>query len=214
MAIAALHKPLVDAVLEGHGEFRPLSDMAAVTQLGLTLRQQKFRRCGLVYRVTVRAGDVIQGVRRGTNVRPVEAVRMTTKTGIQSRLRTKLSKSNDSRLSAMRLNVCLGRPMTTLTTGVGRFFFSDRNTLEMRIFVELEPYVGVAGFTGIAADVSIFWWIGFRRVRALGGYRNKDEKRKRLKNAAGSPLNSKRVVSTFHSLYATASHTALSLSSC
>ena len=139
---------------------------------------------------------------------------MTTKAGIQSRLRTKLSKSNDSRLSAMRLNVCLGRPMATLAAGVGRFFFPNRDTFEMRVLVELEPYVGVAGFTGIAADVSIFWWNGFRRVRALGGHRNKDEKGERLKKAAGNPLDGRRVVSTFHSLYATASHTALSLSSC
>jgi hypothetical protein len=106
---------------------------------------------------------------------------MTTKTGVQRRLRTKLSKGNDGRLSSMRLNVCLGRPMATFAAGVGRLFFADRNTLEMWILVELEPYVGVAGFTGITADVSIFWWIGFRRVRALGGRRDKHEKRERLK---------------------------------
>jgi hypothetical protein len=139
---------------------------------------------------------------------------MTTKTGVQRRLRTKLSKSNDGCLSAVRLNVRLGRPMTAFAAGVGRLFFADRNTLEMRILVELEPYVCVTGFTGIAADVSIFWRIGFRRVRALGGRRNKDEKREHLKKSAGSPLDGMRVVSTFHSLYATVSHTALSLSSC
>jgi hypothetical protein len=200
MAITALHKSLVDAVLERHGEFRPLRDMAAVTQLGLALRQQKFRGCGLVDRVTVSTGNAIQRVWRRTNVRPVEAIRMTTKTGVQRRLRTKLSEGDDGRLSSMRLNVCLGRPMTALAAGVGRFFFADRNTLEMRILVELEPYVGVAGFTGIAADVTIFGWIGFRRVRAFPGRRDKNEKRGRLKKAVGSPLNCMRVVSTFHNL--------------
>jgi hypothetical protein len=200
MAITALHKSLVDTVLEGHGEFRPLRNMAAVTQLGLALRQEKFRRCGLVYRVTVSARNAIQRMWRRTNVSPDEAIRVTTKTGVQRRLRTKLSEGDDGRLSSMRLNVRLCRPMATFAAGVGWFFFADRNTLEMRILVELEPYVGVAGFTGIAADVAAFLWIGFRRVRAFPGRRDKNEKRERLKKAVGSPLNCMRVVSTFHNL--------------
>jgi hypothetical protein len=156
MTIAALHKALIDAMLERHGKFRPLGDVAAVTQFRLTLRKQRFGGRRFVYRVTVSTGNVIPRVLRGMDICPVETIRMAAKASVERLFRTKLSEGNDGGLSSMRLNVRLRWTMAALATRVGRFFFSNGNTLEMRILVELEPHVGMAGFAGIAAHVSIF----------------------------------------------------------
>jgi hypothetical protein len=79
----------------------------------------------------------------------------------------------------MSLNVRLSGAMATFATRVGGFFFADSNALEMGIFVELKPYVGVTGFTGIAAHISVFtWgsllWYGLRRLSGLSGNHEKN----------------------------------------
>ena len=43
MAIGAGHEPFVNAMLEGHGELAANVGVAAVTEVGLTLGQKKFR---------------------------------------------------------------------------------------------------------------------------------------------------------------------------
>ena len=53
VAIGALHKALVDAMLKGHGKLRPHRQMARVAKLFLLRRQQKFRGRRSMNRVAV-----------------------------------------------------------------------------------------------------------------------------------------------------------------
>ena len=62
MAIAALHKPFVHAVMEGHGELRLLLQVAGVAKLGLGLDQQEFLGLCVVRRVAGDAAHVILAV--------------------------------------------------------------------------------------------------------------------------------------------------------
>ncbi len=43
VAVRAIHEPFVDAMLEGHGELSANFGVAAVAEIGLFFRQQKFR---------------------------------------------------------------------------------------------------------------------------------------------------------------------------
>jgi hypothetical protein len=45
--------------------------------------------------------------------------------------------------------------MATLATGVLGSFFTGGNTGEMRILVELQPYIGMAGLTGSTSNVVV-----------------------------------------------------------
>ena len=62
VAIRALHEALVDAVLEGHGELRAYGGMAAVTEVGLLLREQEFWRRLAMNGMAICADDVVIGM--------------------------------------------------------------------------------------------------------------------------------------------------------
>ncbi len=51
MAIRTLHGALIHAMLEGHRELRPYLSMAAITKIGLLLREEKFGSGGFMDRV-------------------------------------------------------------------------------------------------------------------------------------------------------------------
>jgi hypothetical protein len=76
MAIAAGHEPFINAMLKGHRKIRSDVGMAAVTQLGLSFRQQKLGRRGLVNRMALCARNVAEGVRGTANVCAHKIVRM------------------------------------------------------------------------------------------------------------------------------------------
>ena len=57
-------------------------------------------------------------------------------------------------------DVQLPGTVTAFAAGIGRSFFSGSNALEMRVFVEPEPDIGVAGLADHASDVSVLCRIG------------------------------------------------------
>ena len=55
----------------------------------------------------------------------------------------------------MRRDVIAARPMASLATGLRGRLFAGRDGFIVRVFVEVQPYVGVTGLTDFAADVTI-----------------------------------------------------------
>ena len=90
---------------------------------------------------------------------------MTAEARVERLLGTQLGKCDDGCLSSVRLHMRLRRPVAPLAACVGRFFFADRNALEVGVLVELKPYVGMARFAGITADVSALLRTGILLIR-------------------------------------------------
>jgi hypothetical protein len=56
----------------------------------------------------------------------------------------------------MSLYVCAPRAVAAFATRVLRSFLPGGDAPEMRILVEFQPYIGMAGFTRRAPDVIVF----------------------------------------------------------
>ena len=76
VAIAAGHKPFIDAMLKRHVELRANIGVAAVTKLRLALGQQKFGRLRFVNGVALGAPNVVTRVDGAVDVRAGETFRM------------------------------------------------------------------------------------------------------------------------------------------
>lgn len=152
VTICAAHEALVDGVFEGHRKLTTDIDMAPIAKLRLNFREQEFRSCGFMYRVTLRARNVVERVRRPSDVGSRKALLMTTQAGIQDLAGPKLREGNNGRLAAVRLDVRFTRSVTTLATRIGRLLFSRSDALEVRILIKSQPHVWMAGFAHRASD--------------------------------------------------------------
>jgi len=101
------------------------------------------------------AGNAILGMRRVANICPGQALGMAAEAGIENLLRRQCREGNDGCFASMRSNVQFAWAVAAFAPGIGRFFLSGGNALEMRVFVEPEPHVGVAGFADHASDEAV-----------------------------------------------------------
>ena len=104
---------------------------------------------------------------------------------VEDRARLELRKSDNRRFAAVRLDVGLRGPVTTLAPGAFGRLFPGSDALEMRILVKLGPNVGVARAAHITAHE------GRTRVRREGSCRLLAETRKpggkKEDGSSGSP---------------------------
>ena len=89
----------------------------------------------------------------------------------------------------------LGRPVTALAPCIGRIIFAARNTLEMRILVELRPDVRMARPAHGASDIA-----GMPRLLAV-----RDGHKYREEESSGNPEGNKNAIafprSFLHDVY-------------
>lgn len=153
VTVRAAHKPFIDPVLEWHGEIRPNIPVARVTEFGLLLCQQRSWFSGLVDRVALRAGDTVQRMRRGMDVRAGQRIGVASQTRIDGLLGSQGKEGNDGRLPAVRGHMVSPGTVTTLAAGILRRLFPAGDASKMRILVKLEPDVRVACFANHASHV-------------------------------------------------------------
>jgi hypothetical protein len=90
VTVRALDNSLVHPVLERHGELSPYVGVTPVAKLRLLLGKKELRSLRFVNGVTVRANDVVIGVRRAANVRARERFPVASEASVQNLTRLKL----------------------------------------------------------------------------------------------------------------------------
>lgn len=160
MAVGALHEARIHGVFKRHRKIGANVGVASVAEFRLGLGQEEFGRLRFVNRMALCAGDVIQRMGRMADICARKRIGVTAQACIQYLLRRELREGNNGRLASVRGNMRLTGSMATFASGIGRRFFSGSNALEMRVFVEPEPDIGVAGLAYHASDVSVLCRIG------------------------------------------------------
>lgn len=174
MAVRALDRAFVNAMLEGHRELRPHGGVTTVTQVRLPARQQKFRCLSFVNRMAIRANDVVHGMRGMANIRPRQRFAMTGEASVQNLPRFQLRERDDGRFAAVRLNVRSARPVTSFAPSFLRWFFPRNQAFEMWILVKPQPYVGMTALADRASYKSIVVR-GFRGITKSGTQQRREK---------------------------------------
>jgi len=143
-------------MLKGHRKIRSDIGMAAVTQLGLSFRQQKLGRRGLVNRVALCARNVVERVRGTANICAHEIVRVALQTGIDGLFRCEVEERDNRRFASVSLDMRGCRPMAALTARVCWFLFTARYAFKVCILVKLEPNIGMTCLTNRTTGVQLF----------------------------------------------------------
>jgi hypothetical protein len=73
----------------------------------------------------------------------------------------------------MSLHMCPSRAVAAFAAGVLGKFLTRSDAPEMRIFVEFQPYVGMAGFTRCTPDVIVFGLLFGSCHECQGNYQRK-----------------------------------------
>ncbi len=155
VAIGASHKSRIHRMLEGHREVGADIRVAPIAEFRLYLCQQELGSRGFMYRVTLSTNNVVLSVRRVADICADEAVGMAPQAGIENLFRGQLRKGNDGCFAPVRRDVQLARAVAALAAGVCGLFLSRSNAFEMRVLVEREPDVWVAGFADHASDKGV-----------------------------------------------------------
>src|SRR5579872_3026275 len=117
MAIAAFHQPFVNAVMEGHGEFRLFLKVAAVAKSRFLGFQQLRCRCRMVCGMAIKTSNIIFLVLRAKEVGMFFSQLMTGKTALARLFALQLGERDDFRNVSTGINVCLAWPMARFTAG-------------------------------------------------------------------------------------------------
>ena len=116
VAVVAFHESLVNTVMEGARELLLCFEMAAVTELRLLFLHQKPAFFGVMWRVAIRAPDVVLQVRGAAKICVLFAILMAIQAaGTHFLCRNVLEGKNLTFVSAS-IDVFLARPMTSLAT--------------------------------------------------------------------------------------------------
>ena len=154
VAVAALHHALVHPVLERHIELRANRSMAFITEVGLRFGEQGFRCPGRVNRMAVGANHAVLRMCRTTNFGSRQSPSHGRKGSCQGPASAPARKMQRSSLShpARQHAPCPARdnPRSLLF----RRFISAGDTFEMRVLVEVQPYVRMARTANIASNIS------------------------------------------------------------
>jgi hypothetical protein len=78
---------------------------------------------------------------------------VTFQAGINRLFRRELKERNDSRFSSMGFDMSTPRTVAALATRVRRFLLPARDTSKMRIFIKIQPNIGMTRFAWRAANI-------------------------------------------------------------
>ena len=155
VAIRTLHEAFVDAVLAGHFELRADAGVASVTQLGPLLGEQKLECWRMMNGMAGSAGDTGQRVLRAAYVGLLKIARVASETGFERfGLRHQGERIRNGGLAAVCGHVRFARPVAAFTASAAGRQIARRYAFEMRVLIEVQPDVGMAGLAGAAAHVS------------------------------------------------------------
>ena len=115
--------------------------------------------------VALRARDIIQRVLRSPNVCSRKTLRMAAQAGVEDLAGSKLRECNNRRLPAMRGDMGLPWTMTSLAACIFRLLFAGSDALEMRVLIEPEPNIRVAGLTNHASHKPVRAAIGGQETK-------------------------------------------------
>lgn len=101
---------------------------------------------------------------------------MTTQTRVENLFGRELRKGLDSRFATMRLHVGPSRAVAAFAPGVLGSFLTRSDAPEMRILVEFQPHIGMAGFTRCAPDVIVFGLLLSSRDQRQGEYERESQR--------------------------------------
>jgi len=163
VAVAALHHPFIDSVVEGPSKLLLRLEMAAVTELRRLLLHQELAFFGVMRRVAVDATYVVLQVRRPRVVAVLLSVRVASQAAFADFLGRGILECKDLRLIAATIDVCFPWTVTRLASmPLWTFFGIQRSHIVRRIFIRLVKTLGwhvlVAGLAPLGTDVE-------RRVR-------------------------------------------------
>jgi hypothetical protein len=144
MAIRAVHKSLVDPVLERHGELRADISVARVAKLRLPARQQELGYRRSVNGVARSADDIRITMRRTTDVRTCELTSVTAQTIIKRLSWAYLRERDDGRFAPTRFYVRLAGSVTAFAARFLRRAIAGRDRTVMRVLIEVQSDVGMA----------------------------------------------------------------------
>ena len=153
VAVRAFHHAFIHAMLERHGELRFYGGMAGITKLGLLLREEKLRCFRAMDGMAIRTNHILLGMNAPADVSARNRLRVAAEARVQCFLGTDFRERDDGCLAAVSLDMSLPRPMAAFAAGIFGRFLAVRDALVMRIAKELIPDRGVAGLTGLTADV-------------------------------------------------------------
>lgn len=153
VAIRALHRTFVHAVLEGHRKLCSHGGVATVAEIPLLFGfEQIFSRWRTVNRVAVRANDVVQRVLTASNVGSRDGGCVTTEASIDDLGRGEFRESpGDSVFTAARAHVAGCSSMTTFAAYIRARLGSRSDALVVRITEEIGGDVRMAGPADITA---------------------------------------------------------------
>lgn len=154
VAIRALHEAFIDAMLNRHRKLRPHIGMAAITEVGLWLRQKLFGSGSPVYRMAVGTDYVGGGVRTAANVCPAKLLRMARQAVVEYLLRGQVRKSDNFRFVALRLRMSFAGAVTTFATLLFELYLLVHQRFSMCIAVKGRPDVRVTGTADGVARIS------------------------------------------------------------
>lgn len=157
VAIRAVHRPLVDAVLEGHVEARFYLQMAAVAEAPLLGRQQRIRSLRTVDRMAARATDFPSQVYRPANMHLADVLTVAAEANILGLACLNLEELDDFPVVTVD-DVEAGRSMASLTTGLSCGPVSQSHRLEVRIPGKALPHGGMAILADLAAQELLAGW--------------------------------------------------------
>ena len=163
VAVGALHESFVDAVLDRHGELRANRLVATVTEIDLLLGQQKFGNRRLMDGVAAGTDDIRLGMLRAADIGAREIFRVAREAGVEHLCGLHERERPDGRFASARFHMRFAGTVAAFTACAAGRLCAGGYALKMRVLEEIEPDVGVTGFTNVVADV-----IGRRRLR-LGG---------------------------------------------
>jgi len=158
VAIRTFDHAFIDPMFERHGELRFHGSVTGIAEVGLFLRQEEFRRFGVMDGVAVRADHIFLGMNAPADVGSRKSLRVAAEAGVESFLGSDFGERDNGRLAAARFNVGFPGAMATFAPGIFGRFLAAGDTLIMRIAKELIPDGGVTGLTRLTAYV----------IRALG----------------------------------------------
>ncbi len=183
MAVRALDRALVDAVLEGKIEARADIGVALVANLFLAFGEQMTGLLRVVNRMAVDAADLGGRMRRAANVHLAEVLGVTAQAAVQHLTGFEEREADDFRCIAQAFEVLLAGTVAAFAAGAFRRLEARGNRFEMRVAVEAAGDIGMAGRADLAAEVVIF----FRRALPAQQRRRQREQQEPARPGAVQP---------------------------
>jgi len=170
VAIPAIHEAFVDAVFGRHLELRAHAGVTCEARLAASLGEQKLRAGRMMDGVAIRAGYAVQGVLGPLNVGFLKVLGVAREARIQDLLGLHEGECMpDGRFPATGCHVLLPRTVTTFTAGLLGRPVARRQRLIVWVLIEAGPYIRVASFTCVTAEICVR---GRRLRRTKGCYKD------------------------------------------